>query len=77
MDPKGIFQVFKTKTREELGPLKTDNGELVSCGKGTSKILNEYFLTVFTQDNIRDKIHLTRQEYKTHRIVSRSSEQRK
>ena len=42
------------KTREELGTLKTANGELISSGEGISIILNEYFLTVFTQENMQD-----------------------
>ena len=40
---KGVFQVYRTKAREEMGPLKAANDELVSSGEGISKIINEYF----------------------------------
>ena len=48
-EPKRFFQVYKTKIREELCPLKTANGVLVSSGEGISRILN-----VFTQENMQD-----------------------
>ena len=53
-NPKGFFQNYRTKNRESIGPLKTANGELVSSGEEISKILNEYFLTVFTQENMQE-----------------------
>ncbi len=28
-DPKGFFQLYRTKTRKGIGPMKKDNGELV------------------------------------------------
>ena len=52
-NPKVFFQVYKKNMREELGSLKTANGELVRWGGG-SKILNEYFLTVFILENMQD-----------------------
>ncbi|MPC25684.1 hypothetical protein E2C01_018807 [Portunus trituberculatus] len=47
-DAKGFFQLYKTKSREEIGPLRTANGEIVSSAEEISRIMNDYFLTVFT-----------------------------
>ena len=53
-DPKGFYQVYRTKNKDKIGPLKAADGELVSSDEGISKILNEYFITVFTQENLQD-----------------------
>ena len=50
-DPKGFFQVYRTKNRETVGPLKSPEGQLVSSGEEMSGVLNDYFLTVFTHEN--------------------------
>ena len=52
-DPKEFSQVHKRKTREEFGSLKSAIGELVSSGEGICKIFNEYFLTVFIQEDMQ------------------------
>ena len=44
--------MYRTKTRERIGPLKTDTGDLVENGEDMSKALNDYFLSVFTQENM-------------------------
>ena len=49
--------VYKTKTQEESGPLKTAKGGLVSSGRGNSKIMIQYFLTVFTREHMEEDIH--------------------
>ncbi len=43
--------MYRTKTRERIGPLKTDAGEIIESGKEMSNLLNDYFLTVFTREN--------------------------
>ena len=53
-DPKGFYQLYRTKNRETIGPLKAGDGELVSSGEEMSKIMNDYFLTVFTQETLQD-----------------------
>ncbi len=51
-DPKGFFKLYRTKTRDRIGPLKTNTRELVETGEDMSQMMNEYFLSVFTQENI-------------------------
>ena len=46
-NPKGFFQLYKTKIRDRIGPLKVDEGTIVS-NREMSEVLNEYFLSVFT-----------------------------
>ena len=53
-DPKGFYQLYRTKNRETIGPLRIGDGELVNSGEEMSKIMNEYFLTVFTQETVQD-----------------------
>ena len=53
-DPKGFYQLYRTKNRETIGPLRISDGELVNSGEEMSKIMNEYFLTVFTQETVQD-----------------------
>ena len=53
-DPKGFYQVYRTKSKDIIGPLKTAEGDLVATGKEMSKILNDYFLTVFTEENTQE-----------------------
>ena len=43
--------MYRTKSKDIIGPLKTADGELATTGEEMSKILNEYFLTVFTEEN--------------------------
>ncbi len=44
--------MYTTKAREKIGPLKTDTGNVINEGEGMSKLLNNYFLSVFTQENL-------------------------
>ncbi len=51
-DPKRFFQTHRTKVREKIGPLKTDTGDVIDDKEGMSKLLNNYFRSVFTQENL-------------------------
>ena len=53
-DAKGFYQLYRTKNKETIGPLKAADGNIVSSGEEMSKIMNEYFLTVFTQEKVQD-----------------------
>ena len=50
-NPKGFFQLYKTKNRDRIGPLKVDEGTIVS-NREMSEVLNKYFLSVFTQEDL-------------------------
>ncbi len=50
-DPKGFFKLYGTKTTDRIRPLKTNTGELVENGEEISQMMNDYFLSVFTQEN--------------------------
>ncbi len=43
--------MYRTKTKERIGPLKTEAGEIIESGKEMSNLLNDYFLSVFTREN--------------------------
>ncbi len=43
--------MYRTKTRERIGPLKTKAGEIIESGEKMSNLLNDYFLSVFTREN--------------------------
>ncbi len=51
-DPKGFFKLYRTKTRNRIRLLKTNTGELVETGEDMSQLMNEYFLSVFKQENL-------------------------
>ncbi len=42
--------MYRTKTRERIGPLKTEAGQVIESGEDMSKLLNDYFLSVFTRE---------------------------
>ena len=48
---RNFFQLYRTKTRECVGPIKSENGELISNCGDMSTMLNNYFLSVFTEEN--------------------------
>ena len=50
-NPKGFFQLYKTKIKDRIGPLKLDEGTAVS-NREMSEVLNNYFLSVFTQEDL-------------------------
>ncbi len=43
--------MYRTKTRERIGPLKTEAGEIIESGEEMSNFLNDYFSSVFTREN--------------------------
>ena len=51
-NPKGFYQMYQTKTREKIGPIRSDSGELTDNDGEMSNNLNKYFSTVFTTENL-------------------------
>ncbi len=43
--------MYRTKTRDRIGPLETEAGEIIESGEDMSKLSNDYFLSVFTKEN--------------------------
>ncbi len=43
--------MYRTKTRERIGPLKTEAGGIIESGEEMSNLLNDYFLSVLTKKN--------------------------
>jgi len=50
--PKGFFQLYQTKVRENIGPLRTESGQLTDNDGKKSKTFNDYFLSVFNKENL-------------------------
>ena len=52
-DSKSFFAYIgsKQKTREKIGPLVNENGDLVTDNKESADLLNKYFSSVFTNEN--------------------------
>jgi hypothetical protein len=55
-DAKSFFAYVKSKKRSKVavGPLKDDRGNVVSDDKETAKIMNSYFASVFTVEDIQN-----------------------
>jgi ribonuclease P/MRP protein subunit RPP40 len=53
-DPKSFFAYVrnKSKSKTKIGPLKNDQGELISECSEMSELLNKYFTTVFTSEDL-------------------------
>ncbi len=51
-NPKVFFNTYRTKTRDRIGPLKAEAGEIIDSGEEMSNLLNDYFLSVFTRENL-------------------------
>jgi Endonuclease-reverse transcriptase len=53
-DPKSFYAYVrsKTKTKSKVGPLKNDQGVLTSDSSEMCELLNHYFATVFTKEDI-------------------------
>ena len=58
-NPKGFFQVYRTKNKENVGPLNTSEGDVEETDEGMSRMLNEYFLSVFTKENFESVPQVT------------------
>ena len=48
--PKGFFQIYRTRSRELVGPLKIGQEEMVSLGEDMCKVIN-YLSSVFTEED--------------------------
>ncbi len=46
-----VFNIYRTNTKERIEPLKTEAGEITESGEEMSKLLNDYFLSIFTREN--------------------------
>ncbi len=46
-----VFNMYRTKTRERIGSLKTEAGGIIESGEEMSNLLNDYFLSAFTREN--------------------------
>ncbi len=46
--------MYRTKIKERIGPLRTEAGEIIESGEEMSNLLNDYFLSVFTEE--KDKV---------------------
>ena len=53
-DPKAFYSYVrsKSKTKVKVGPLKDQDGNVVSDSKGMSTIFSDYFSTVFTKEDV-------------------------
>ena len=45
-----FYQLYRTKAKEGIGPLKGMDGSLIEKGEEIRKELNNYFLSVFIQE---------------------------
>ena len=65
-DPKSFYAYVrsKSKTKTSVGPLKNRDGVLISDGLEMSAILNSYFGSVFTKENLSDKLLEAEQVFK-------------
>ena len=48
----------KQKVRDKVGPLKNNRGNIISDGFQIAEVLNEYFCSVFTTEDISSQFHL-------------------
>ena len=57
-NPKNFFAYCrsKTKVKETVGPLKNKDGQYVFDNVEMSELLNDYFGSVFTDENVGDKL---------------------
>ena len=50
-DPKPFYHLYNTKHKQKIGPFRSQTGESLSDHE-TSTALNNYFLSVFTQEDV-------------------------
>ncbi len=55
-DSKSFFKYIRdnSKTKDSVGPLKNDNGDIVSTNEDMVEELNGFFSSVFTKENTSD-----------------------
>ena len=65
-DPKSFYAYVrsKSKTKSSVGPLKNDDGVLISDDLQMSEMLNSYFGSVFTKENLSDTFPEVEQVFK-------------
>ncbi|MBW6351355.1 hypothetical protein, partial [Pseudomonas aeruginosa] len=51
-NPKAFYQLYKSKVRDVIGPLKTSIGEMTENDLEMCSTLNSQFLSVFTNENL-------------------------
>ena len=49
---KSLYVRSKQKVRDKVGPLKNNRGNIISDGFQMAEVLNEYFSSVFTTEDI-------------------------
>ena len=54
MNPKSFYSYVrsKSKTKDQVCPLKTENGNMVVKDEDVCEVLNDYFSSVFTREDI-------------------------
>ena len=52
VNPKGFYQMYQTRARENIGPLVTAAGQTTEDAEDMCRMFNEYFLSVFTEENL-------------------------
>ena len=50
-NPKAFYQIYKSKVKDSLGPLKKLSGEIADGDLEMCSIFNDQFLSVFTKEN--------------------------
>lgn len=58
INPKSFYSYVRSKTRSKdlVGPLKDNNDEMICDNEGISNILNSFFGSVFTNEEVFDKM---------------------
>ena len=49
-DPKSFYQLYKTKVKDRIGPLKGRDDREIDSAEEISEELNNYFLSIFTEE---------------------------
>ena len=57
-DVKSFYSYVRSKsvTKEKVGPLKDDQGNIITEASAMCKILNEYFSSVFTNPSVNSTL---------------------
>ena len=51
-NPKQFYQHYQSKVKEKVGPIETARGHVTDDDREMCTCLNEYFLSVFTSENL-------------------------
>ena len=63
-DPKSFYAYVRSKSKTSVGPLKNDDSVLISDDLQMIEMLNSYFGSVFTKENLNDKLPEVEQVFK-------------